>query len=143
MARNDFLKFNFQAAALTLNGAVAGTIVGGPSLNMDLVSKGTLSARCDVDAETNTITLAALWEVSDTGLPGSWRRAVNDVNATPVVLATGTAGADASVVRNVSPPDAVYGCKFARCSIQVGVVTGTASDLATVGYDFVDAYNDG
>ncbi len=129
------LKTDSQSTVLTINGVAAGSTVAGPRLRMNRVKRGTLSARCSVDAETSSLTLSAVWEVSDDGT--NWRAMRDSVNATPVVLATGTGGADAAVVRNITAPAGVYGCRYARCSIGVAGATGTSSDLATVSYDYL------
>jgi hypothetical protein len=134
VAYNELLRNNQQSTVLTIEDATAGTVVAGPTLLMSNVEKGTLSARCTVEAETSTITLSAVWELSDDGT--TWRQARGLSNATPVVLATGTGGDDAAVVRNVDAPTAVYATRYVRCSILVGTATGAAVDLATVAYDY-------
>lgn len=134
MARNDLLQNNQQSTALVIDGELAGAIVEGPSLLMSKVAAGSLSARYTVDAETNTITLAALWEVSDDN--STFRRCGGELNAAPTVLATGTGGADAAVTRQIDAPRAVYGHRYCRASVLVGVTTGTSSDSATVAYDY-------
>lgn len=138
MAFNDILKNNVtppgQTSTLTLNGVTAGNVVAGPKLLMSDVRIGTLSARCTVTAETNTLTLTAVWEVSADG--STWLRARGEANASEVALATGTAGADAAVTRSIDAPNAVYGFRYARCSILTGVATAGASDLAAVTYDY-------
>lgn len=138
MAFNDILKNNVtppgQTAALTINGITAGNVVAGPRILMQDVRVNTLAARCTVTAETNTLTLTAVWEVSQDG--STWLRARGEANASEVALATGTAGADAAVTRVIDAPNAVYAFRYARCSMLVGVATGGASDLASVTYDY-------
>lgn len=53
-----------------------------------------------------------------------------------VALAIGTAGADTAVARAIPAPDSVYGYKFARCSVVVGGVTGTANDTYSIAYSY-------
>src|SRR5262245_47968301 len=129
MAFNDLLVNNAQSTALTVNGVLAGASAAGPTLLMSRVAKGTLSAKFVALAETNTITLAAIWEVSDDA--STWVRASGLTNTAPTVLGTGTAGADTAVTRQVDPPAAVYGKRYARASCLVGVTTGTSSDTCT------------
>lgn len=133
MGYNDRLKYNVQATALTITGATAGTLVAGPALLMSRVKRG-LSAQCNVTAETNGITLTAVWQVSNDNV--SWANVTPSNGAANVPLATGTSGTDDPVSRAVSAPDAVYGARYARVAILVGAQTGGASDVATVGYSY-------
>jgi len=135
MAANDLLQYNVGATALTIDSIAAGATVAGPTRLMADVKVGTLAAICVVDAETNTLTLASYWEVSNDA--STWVAAVDENNVVPTVLATGTAGADATVTKAVSAPMAVYGHRYCRCSMLVGGTTGTSSDTATVGYSYV------
>ena len=136
MAFNDRVVFNGQSVAVVVNGTVVGSDTSaGPTLLMSAVKTGTLSAQVTVDAETNTITLAARWQISQD--EATWHNAVPSNNAANVVLATGTAGADAAVTKAVSAPSAVYGARFARVVIDVGVTNGTAVDSANVGYNYL------
>lgn len=124
-----------QVKTGNLDTLVAGTITGGNALAMQNVEIGSLSATVTVDAETNTITIAALWEVSQDN--STWLRCSGAPNnPAEVVLATGTAGADAAVTRVVPAPPAVYGYRFARCSVLNGVATGGASDTYSIGYNY-------
>lgn len=137
MAYNDFLQNNQQLTDLTASVAAApnGASVAGPTLLMSNVEQGTLSARCIFLAQTTSLTLAALWEISDDGT--NWRQARGVSNATPVAIATGTAGADTAVARNVDAPNAVYGSRYARCSVLLGGANGASGDQASVAYDYV------
>lgn len=119
--------FDSVAAGAAVNGNAI-TIGDGARLKI----KG-LSALVTVDAETNTITLAAKWQVSNDN--STWYDVANGTqNAAAVVLATGTGGADAAVTKVIPAPDAVYGWVYARLSIVVGVTTGTTSDTYTIAY---------
>lgn len=135
---NHLFKNNISATSGDLTaGPAAGTLTPGATLNMVAarVDPVTLSARVVVDAETNTITLAAVWEVSRDGV--TWVRcspATN--NAAEVVLATGTAGADASVTRQIPAPPMVAAFRYCRCSILNGVTTGAAADTWAISYDY-------
>jgi hypothetical protein len=94
-----------------------------------------LSALVTVDAETNTITLGAKWQGSNDKT--TWLDiAHGPQNPAAVALATGTAGADAAVTKVVPAPAAVYGYKFARCAVLVGVVTGTSNDTVSIAYSY-------
>jgi hypothetical protein len=135
MASNARLRNAQQATDLTLNGVTATSVAAGPTLLMSNVEKGTLSAKTVTTAETNTITLTVIWEVSDDAT--TWVRVKNFTNTAPTVVGTGTAGADSAVTQQNDAPSAVYGKRYARCSILVGVTTGASSDLANVSYDYV------
>jgi len=122
------------------NTDVAGTVKGGAPVSIfgpaGGVVNGTLSALVIVDAETNTRTLSAFWQVSEDG--STWY----DVAGAPnnpanVVLATGTAGADAAVTEVIPAPAAVYAWSFARCSVVNGVATGGATDTYSIQYKYV------
>lgn len=135
MAFNDLLQNNQQSTALTINGATSGSIVAGPTLLMSRVGRHTLSAKVVALADTNTLTLTAIWEVSDDA--STWTRAGGPNNVTPTAIATGTAGADTAVTRNIDAWDSVYGKRYARCSALVGGTTGASIDSCTVSYDYV------
>lgn len=128
------LENGFAAASGNLNTKAAGTLTGGNSLLTDDILPGTLSALFTVDAETNTITLSPAWEVSTDG--STWYRLMGVTNGAPTALATGTAGADASVSRVVSAPKEVYGWRYCRASVLVGVTTGTTNDTYAISYAF-------
>src|SRR5690606_32570380 len=105
---------------------------GGETLIMNGVARGTLSALVTVDAEEENITLTAKWQVSNDG--ATWVDAVVPQNPANVVLATGTAGADAAVTRAIQAPDVVYGWRYARAAIVNGAEAGTTSDTYSIGY---------
>ncbi len=131
----SILRYNTSQATGDADSVAAGDQVNGTSLFMgqNFRKVADLSALCVVDAETNTLTLAAKWQGSNDG--STWVDLANAPgNPAAVVLATGTAGADAAVTKAVEAPKAAYGFKFARCSIVVGVTTGTSSDTYTIGY---------
>lgn len=122
------------------NGDVAGTVKAGASVSIfgpaGGVVNGTLSTLVIVDAETNTLTLSAYWQVSEDG--STWY----DVAGTPsnpanVVLATGTSGSDASVTKVIGAPAAVYSYSFARAVVVNGVATGATADTYSIQYKYV------
>ena len=135
MARNERLLNGYLATGATvMTGITAGTITGGNTLPMHLVKTSTLSATVTVDAETNTITISALWEVSNDDT--TWVRCTPLNNAAIVVLATGTAGADTAVARVIAAPDSAYGWRYARCSVLNLVADGLIADTYAIGYNF-------
>jgi len=128
-----------DTGTLTLAAApVPGTVTPGPTLDMSLVATGTLSAKTELLAETNTITLEVLWQTSnDAG--ANWARVTDDKNQSTTVLATGTGGADVLTTTRINAPDAVYGCDLCRVALINRVVNGAAADTYKFGYDFVAA----
>jgi len=122
------------AQTLTIDGVAAAGVAAGSALLMSEVEPGTLSAKFVVDAETDTITLSAIWQVSDDN--STWVRFKSADNVTPTVLATGTGGADAAVTVAVPAPQGVYGWRYVRAGVLVGVTTGAAADTATVAYRY-------
>lgn len=106
---------------------VAGTTTPGTALATAGIESGSLSCHVNVDAETNTITLTAKFQVSDDN--STWYDLAGDAqNPANVLLATGTAGADASVDRVLPVPPAALGWKYVRAAIVNGVATGAAAD---------------
>ncbi len=136
MSYIEFLQNNQQSTSLTTSVAAssAGDVIAGPTLLMSKVEKGTLSARCTFLAQSTSLTLAALWQVSQDGT--TWYQARGLSNATPVAVATGTAGADVAVTRIVDAPNACYAFRYARCSVLTGGASGASGDQATVAYDY-------
>lgn len=131
----SLVRYNAHLASGNANGVTAGGQVDGTRLHVGTQSQRVahLSALCVVDAETNTLTMAAKWQGSNDG--STWVDVANgSQNAAGVVLATGTAGADASVTKAVPAPDSIYGFQFARCSIVIGVTTGASADTYSIGY---------
>jgi len=120
---------------LNIDGAADGTVTGGPSFNTVTAVPGTLSATVAVDAETNTITMEAIWEVSSAGV--TWYHVPPVNNAATVVLATGTAGADATVTKVIEAPMAVFGWPLARLSIVNRVAAGLVADTYAISYNYL------
>ena len=117
-----------QGVAVTgdFDSDAAGTVNPGETLSTANIALGTLSCLYTVDAETNTITLAAAWQVSNDGSTWYTLKPLN--NAASTVLATGTAGADAAVSVVIEAPQAVLGWKQVRPAVISGVATGGATD---------------
>lgn len=104
----------------------AGTVNPGTAIRTAEAEKGSISALFTVDAETNTLTIAAGWQVSDDN--STYYNCADIDNAADTVLATGTAGADAAVTKVIGPPDWVYGWKYVRPVCISGVAQGNAVD---------------
>lgn len=140
MARisNSKFKSGMASSSGDFDGDAAGTVTGMSTIANTQVRPGTLSAKVTVDAETNTLTIAAGWQVSDDGT--TWTTvALAPNNPAAVVLATGTAGADAAVTRVIPAPKAVSGHRFARLTLTNGVATGTTSDTYSCSYNYIAA----
>jgi len=124
------------ATAGNLDSVASGSGAAAATLLMQNVVPGTLSAVYVVDAETNTVTLAAQWQVSDDG--ATWIDIANaPQNPAAVVLATGTDGADAAVTRAVPAPMAVHGFRYARARVVVGGTTGATVDTHSISYRYL------
>lgn len=122
------------------NGDVAGTVKAGAPVSIfgpaGGVVNGTLCSLVIVDAETNTLTLSAYWQVSEDG--SNWydvAAAAN--NPANVVIATGTAGADPPITEVLPAPAAVYAWTFARVVVVSGVATGATTDTYSIQYKYV------
>lgn len=132
------IRYNTPNASGNANTLASGSVVAGPTLNLGDVVRPkvkSLSALLTVLAETNTLTWASKWQVSNDA--STWVDVTNGPqNAAAVVLATGTAGADTAVSRAVPAPDAIYGWKYARIALVTGGTTGAAADTYAIGYCF-------
>lgn len=131
-------KYNVSGATGTFDTIAAGSAVSGNAvfLGNDVQRVSSLSALLVIDAETSTITIAARWQVSNDN--STWVEvAHNAANGAATVIATGTAGADASVTKVYEAPAAIYGYKFARVQMVVGVTTGAVGDTYTYGYSYI------
>ncbi len=92
-----------------------------------------LSALVTVDAETDTLTVAAQWQVSNDN--STWVNVAHaPQNPAAVVLATGTAGADAAVTKAIPAPNGVNGWAWARLALVVAGTTGATGDTYSIGY---------
>lgn len=131
------IRYNLHAVTGTLTGLAPGSQANGTALFIGQSERRVddLSAHLTVLAETNTLTITAKWQGSNDR--STWIDLANgSQNASGVALATGTAGADASVTRSFGAPNAAYAHQFVRCSLVVGVVTGTDNDTYSVGYSY-------
>lgn len=130
-------RFNSSVATGTANGVAAGSAVNGNSLFLggDSDKVKNLSALIDVDIETNTLTMTAKWQVSNDAT--TWYDLANgSQNAAGVVIGTGTGGADAAIQRVIPAPDCIYGYRFARLALVIGVTTGATADTYSIGYSY-------
>lgn len=120
-------------AAITgnLDTKAAGTTTGLTAIPTANIKDGTLGALVTLDIETNTITVAFGWQVSDDN--STFYDMPPENNAALVVFGTGTAGADASVSKVVPAPRAAWKAwKYIRPALYVGVTTGAAVDTYSV-----------
>jgi len=118
------------AASGDFDSDAAGTTAGGTALHTQRVKAGSVSALFTVDAETNTITLAAKIQVSDDN--STWYDFAPLNNAATVVLATGTGGADAAVSKVIEVPEAASAWKYIRGAVVSGVTTGASTDTYSI-----------
>lgn len=121
-----------QLTSGNFDGQAAGTVAAGSAVFIGKIMHGSLSALVNVDAETNTLTMTAKWQVSNDN--STWVDIVAPNNAANVALATGTGSADAAVTKAISAPDAAYGWQYARLAIVSGVATGAATDTYSMSY---------
>ena len=130
-------KFQQSASSSTgdFDSLAAGTVTAMAAVSNTRIRPGTLSATMVLDAETNTLTLSAGWEVSDSPDSGFKTLALAPNNPAAVVIATGTGGADAAVTVVIPAPAAASGHRFVRATVTNGVATGTTSDTYTVSYN--------
>ena len=124
------------AVAGDLDTNASGTQEGVSFVNMNQVEPGSLSAKAVLDCETSTLTVYVDWQVSldNTTFVDC---AHGSQNAAGVIVATGTAGADASVTKVYPAPSAVYAFPYARIAIRNGVTTGAAVDTYSVTYHYM------
>lgn len=132
------LRYNTYATSGNAATLVVGSVIGGTAVDLGDNARQkvrALSALVAVDAETNTFTFAAKWQVSNDG--STWVDVANgSQNAAAVVLATGTAGADPLVTKSIPAPDAIYGWRQARIALVTGGTTGAAADTYALSYCF-------
>jgi hypothetical protein len=131
-----FLTAKFSTSG-NLNTLVAGSRVSGTGVPMGRVKNGSLSAVVDVDCETNTLTMAGIWQGSNTSdFASPIDLAYDTNNPAATVIATGTAGADANVKKAYPCPAAGYGFKYVRFQILTGVATGNTVDTYAISYTY-------
>lgn len=118
-----------------LDTVASGVTTGGTGISTANVQHGTLSCHFALDAETDTFTMTAKFQVSADG--STWYDLAGDAqNPANVVLATGTAGADAVVNRVIPVPPAAMGWKLVRPAIVAGGTTGAAVDTYAMTWYF-------
>lgn len=119
----------------SLNTGAAPQTNAGPTLAMNEVAIGTLSAKFYAQAKVNTMTIEAQWQVSNDAT--TWYNAQSSNNAASVVVVTGT-GSNVSDTVVVSAPPAVYGYAYARCSAVSRVASASDSnDQYNVSYNYL------
>ncbi len=127
-------KFPFSGTA---NGITVGNRVSATGCPMGRVKLGTLCAVATVDAETDTLTMAGVWQGANAAnFSDAVDLAYEPQNPAAVVFDTGTAGADAATVKAFPCPLAGYGFKFVRFQVQIGGATGAAADTIAVSYTY-------
>lgn len=132
------LRYNMHAVSGNADTLAIGSVIVGAALDMNASERqkvAALSALVTVDAETNLLTFAGKWQVSNDGT--TWVDVANgSQNAAAVVLATGTGGADAAVTKAIPAPDAVYGWRKARFALVTAGAQGAATDTYAIGYAY-------
>lgn len=132
------MRYNAHSSSGNADTLATGSVIAGTAVELGDNSRQkvrSLSALVTVDAETNTFTFATKWQVSNDG--STWVDVANGPqNAASVVLATGTAGADAAVSKAIPAPDAIYGWRKARIALVTGGTTGAAIDTYALGYSY-------
>jgi len=114
---------------------VTGTTTGGTALATAGIENGTLSCLFTLDAETTSITLTGKFQVSDDN--STWYNLAGDAqNPANVAIATGTAGADATVDMVLPVPPAALGWKYVRAAIVNAGATGAAGDTYAMTFHF-------
>jgi len=128
---------NQKPASGNANGVLAGNAVNLPALGAARIKCGSLSLDLNADVETSTLTFTVAWEGCDTAdFASPIALANNEVNAAAAVVGTGTAGADANIVKSYSAPPSAYAFRYVRAKIVVGVATGTTSDTYATSYRY-------
>lgn len=128
---------NKLPASGNMNTLVAGSFVNGNWLPTGRVKNGSLSADVNVDCETNTLTMTGVWQGANLANFSDARDlALDGNNPLPLAFATGTAGADANVLKAFGAPAAAYGFKYVRFRILTGVVTAATVDTYAISYNY-------
>lgn len=130
------MRYNAHSSSGNADTLASGSVIGGTAVALGDNSRQkvrNLSALVTVDAETSTFTFAGKFQVSNDN--STWVDVANgSQNAAAVVLATGTAGADAAVTKMYPAPEAIYGWRYARFALVTGGTTGAAVDTYAIGY---------
>ena len=117
----NLIKRGAYATAMTaFASGAAPKSLNGKTIFPDYIETGSLAAHVSVNARTNTLTIAAVWEVSDDNSTFVPCRLAN--NPASVVLVTGP-GSDVALEGTIDAPAAVYAKPYARLRL----VTGTGS----------------
>lgn len=132
------MRYNAHLVSGNADTLAAGSTIAGTAVELGDNSRQkvrNLSALVVVDAETTSFTFTAKFQVSNDGT--TWVDVANgSQNAAAVVLATGTAGSDASVTRAIPAPEAIYGWRKARIALVTGGATGAAVDTYSLSYSY-------
>lgn len=127
-----------KAISGTFDTVVVGAAINGTALFTGLEYQEVLGlcAKVVVEAETDTVTITARWQISRDN--STWVDVAHgSQNAAGVALATGTGGGDPVVTRYVVCPDeALRAAPWVRLSLVIGGNTGAAIDTYAVSYDY-------
>jgi hypothetical protein len=130
------MRYNAHASSGNADTLAAGSTIAGSAVNLGDNARQkvkNLSALVTVDAETTSLTFAAKFQVSNDN--STWVDVAHgSQNAASVVLATGTAGADAAVTKAIPAPDAIYGWRYARIALVTAGATGATVDTYSLSY---------
>lgn len=127
-------RYGNQADTGTLLDVTATTVTGMTATRTAHIEPGTLSVDANVVANTNTLTITIIWQVSQDDSTYITLTPVN--NAANVVLATGT-GSDVAARKVFPGPESISGWKYVRAAVLCGVATGTADDTYTLTQRYV------
>lgn len=131
-----FTKIPSSAAGSgNFNTLVAASVVGAVALACAVFERESLSCLVTTLADTNTLTLTPVWQVSDD--ESTWSDVTSPQGAAQVIQSTGTAGADTAISRVYIAPPEVRGWRFVRMAIRTGVVTGATGDTYAFEYHYV------
>lgn len=128
-------RFLVDVTTGTADGVTAGNSVAGGTLFLggDVKKVKDLSAVVTVDAETNGLTFTAKWQ--GTNDESTWYDIANTpANTAGTAIATGTGGADASVVKAIPAPPGIEGWRYGRLALVVGATAGNTVDTYSIGY---------
>lgn len=127
------MRYNSPVASSNLSGQAAGTVVGGPVVEIGDNARQkvrNLSALISITLNTASLTATFKWQVSNDGT--TWVDVTNgSQNAAGVSVGTGSI---AALSRAFEAPQAVYGWRKARIAFTTGGATGGVADAYSLGY---------
>jgi hypothetical protein len=129
------LKAQLPTGLTAITGAAPQTVAGN---QLDSGNVGqSLAARVSCAITTNTLTIAAQWQVLDDD-GSTWRNAVDQTNSSDTVLQTGTGTLVTKDFYIVAPAGILAGSRFVRLLLTSGTGSGGGAgvDSASVEYDY-------